>query len=190
MKTVLPPGSLTVARGYLLDNGGDQGLVHHVVHDGSRRVVGSGLLAGALLGLRVVGGQQVLEDLTQQLRVQGHFHLYRGVLLDGELVVVEQINEAVRPKEEAVRNGEQPLVHVGEAVDAVAALTFGLLAVEAVEKSAIDEGGLREVGAQCVGVRHLVTEAVAGEVPVGRVGLAAELPSANFRVQGGEEEVL
>ena len=73
---------------------GDEGFVHHVVDDFARGVEGAGLLAGGGAGLRVVGGEEVLEDLAEQFGVEGDFFFEGGVLFDGEFVAVEDVNQA------------------------------------------------------------------------------------------------
>ena len=96
-------------RGCLLRERGHQRLVHHVVHHLARRVVRSGLLARGIPRLRVVGRQQVLKHLPQQLRVQRHFLFCRRVLLHRELVALEQPDQArlflAFVKEERVGDG-------------------------------------------------------------------------------------
>ena len=88
---------------------GGQGFVYHVVYDGAGGVVGAGLLAGGVAGFRVVGGQQVFKDFAQEFRVQGDFLFRRGVFFYGELVFVEQGDQArvvlILAEEQAVGNG-------------------------------------------------------------------------------------
>ena len=73
---------------------GFEGLVHHVVDDGARGVEGAGLLAGGGLGFLVVGSEEVLENFAEELGVEGDFLVDGGVLDDGELVAVEDVDEA------------------------------------------------------------------------------------------------
>ena len=59
-----------------------EAVVHHVVDDLARGVERAGLLAGGGAGFRVVGGEQVLEHLAGQLRVERDFLLDGRVFLD------------------------------------------------------------------------------------------------------------
>ena len=187
-----PELAVAVAGGGFLRERFRQRLVDHIVHDLAGRVVGAGLLAGVLAGFGVVGGEEVLEDLAEQFRVERDVLLDGRVLLDGELVAVEEPDEAAVAEEEAVGNGVAVALGgvVGEAVDAVAAGAVRLLAVEAVEEAAVDDGRLLEEVEERVGVGHFVAVAVAREVAVRPVGLGAEAALGDFRVEGCEEEVL
>ena len=83
--------------GLFHEGAGEVGLerfVHHVVHDGARGVERAGLLAGGGLGFLVVGGEEVLEDLAEEFGVEGDFLIDGGVLDDGELVAVQDADEA------------------------------------------------------------------------------------------------
>ena len=73
---------------------GFEGFVHHVVHDGARGVEGAGLLAGGGLGFLVVGGEEVFEDFAEEFGVEGDFLINGGVLDNGELVAVQDVDEA------------------------------------------------------------------------------------------------
>ena len=177
-----------------MGQGADEGFVDHIVDHGAGGVVAAGFLAGGEAGFGVDGGQQVFEDFAQEFRVQGHFLLGGGVFLDGEFVAVEKIDEAgvggVGAEKEAVGVAELAVVGVGEAVDAVAAGVGGLLAVEAIEQAAVDEGGLRQELQQPWPVGDLVGVAVAGKDAVGRRALGAEAPFRHGGVEGGEKQVL
>ena len=69
-------------------------LVHHVVHDGARGVEGAGLFAGGGFGFLVVGGEEVFEDFAEQLGIEGDFLIDGRVFDDGELVAVQDGDEA------------------------------------------------------------------------------------------------
>ena len=68
--------------------------VHHVFNDGAWGIEGACLLAGCGLGFLVVTGQQVLEHLAQQFRVKRDFLIDRRVFDDGELVGVQDVQQA------------------------------------------------------------------------------------------------
>ncbi|MBT9141270.1 MAG: hypothetical protein DDT30_01859 [Dehalococcoidia bacterium] len=73
---------------------GNEGFIHHVVDDLSGGVIRAGLLAGSRFGFGIVVCQQVLEYLAEQLRVESDLFLNGGVLINGELVAVEDIDQA------------------------------------------------------------------------------------------------
>ena len=72
---------------------GDERLVHHVVDDFARGVERAGLLARGGAGLRVVGGEQIFENLAEQLWIKRDFFLDGGVFGNGELVAVENMDK-------------------------------------------------------------------------------------------------
>ena len=169
-----------------------QRLVHHVIHHRARRVVRAGHLARRVPRFGRVGGEQVLERLAEQLRVERHFRLGRRVFLHRELVALEQRDKPVFIKEQAVGDAQFALMGemVGEAVHAVAAASLPVEAVEAVEQPAVDERRPREHLGERVGVVHLVAVSALGEVAVRGVGFGAEPALGYLRVQRGEEQVL
>ena len=73
---------------------GEERLSHHVADDFAWGVERASLFACGGTGLRVVGGEQVLEDLAEQFGVERDFLLDGGVFSDGELVAVEGVDEA------------------------------------------------------------------------------------------------
>ena len=147
-------------------------------------------VASVFAGLRVEGGQKVLEHLAQQFGVQRDLPLDGRVLLHCELVSVEQGYQAIVAEEEAIGDRVVPAVVriVGEAVYAVAAVACCLFAVQAVEQAAIDEWGLPEQFKQGIGVGHFGAITVSGEVAVGGVVHIAETAPVYFGVQRGEEQ--
>ncbi len=81
-------------RGHLRGEVGAQGFIHHVADDLARRVEGAEGLAGGGAGVFVVGGEEVFEDLAEQLGIEGDFLFQRSVFLDGEFVAGEDFDEA------------------------------------------------------------------------------------------------
>ena len=79
------------------------------------------------------------------------------------------------------------IVDVREAVDAVAAASGGIEAVQAIEQPAVDERSLGKQVQQCLLISNLITEAISGEVTVCGVGFAAEPAPIDLGVQRGEE---
>jgi hypothetical protein len=73
---------------------GDERLIHHVVDDFARRVKRAGLFAGGRAGFRVVGREQIFKHLAGQFGVERDFFLDGRVFRDGELVVVQRVDEA------------------------------------------------------------------------------------------------
>ena len=132
-----------VRRRGALGQRGRQRLVHHVVHDVARRVVGAGQLARSVARFRVVGGQQIFKYPAQQLRVERHVLIERRVLLHRELVAAEQREQPVLGVEEQRRRHVQIAALrgdvVGKGVDAAAAGAARLVVVQAVEQAAVDE---------------------------------------------------
>lgn len=51
-------------------------------------------MRAVVLGIRVVAGEQVFEHLAEEFRVERDFFFYRGVFLDGELVTLEDFQQA------------------------------------------------------------------------------------------------
>ena len=167
-----------------------QRLVHHVIHHRARRVVRAGHLARRVPRFGRVGGEQVLERLAEQLRVERHFRLRRRVFLHRELVALEQRDKPVFVEEKAVGDGRLLIVDVREAVHAVAAASLPVETVEAVEQPAVDERRPREHLGERVRVGHLVAVSALGEVAVRGVGFGAEAALGYLGVQRGEEQVL
>jgi hypothetical protein len=100
-------------------------LVDHVLHNLARGIERAALLACRLLRLGIVVAQEVLEDLAQELRVEGHLHVLRRVLLDGEHIAVED-------REQTALGIEEEVVRDEGTVDIVAVLVLGVVAREAV----------------------------------------------------------
>ena len=73
---------------------GLEGLVHHVFDDGTWGVEGTSLLAGSSLGFFITGGEEVFEDLAEKFEVEGDFLIDGGVLDYGELVAVQDGDNA------------------------------------------------------------------------------------------------
>ena len=71
-----------------------KGCIYHVVNDFARRIERAGLLARGCPRFGVIGGEQVLKDAAEQLGVEGDFLLNRCVLGDGELIAVEDVDDA------------------------------------------------------------------------------------------------
>ena len=190
---LLEPCLVAVVRRRVPQEAGDERFIDHVIDDAPRGVVGAGGLARRLLRLRVVGGQQVLEDAPQQLGVESDFEVERRILLHGELVAAEQGEQAVFGSEEqACRNIQFPVVSrvVGEGVDAPPAGPFPLEIVEALEQAAVDEGHGAQLVEKTVGVGQQGAAAVEGKVAV-VVGVdLAEAALVDRGVQRGEEQVL
>ena len=92
VQPLLPEFRIAIRWAHLSRQRRYQCLLHHIVHDGARRVVGAGLFAGRLAGFRVVCRQQVLKHLAQQFGIQRDLRLYRCVFLNRELVVFQQGN--------------------------------------------------------------------------------------------------
>lgn len=69
-------------------------LVDHVVDDFPGRVERAGLLAGRGAGFGVIGGQEVLEHAPEQLGIERDFLLDQRVLGNGELVGLEDVEQA------------------------------------------------------------------------------------------------
>jgi hypothetical protein len=50
-------------------------------------------LRAVLARIGVIAGEQVFEDLAEQFGIKRYFFVQRGVLVDGEFVAVEQIDQ-------------------------------------------------------------------------------------------------
>ena len=122
--------------------GGAEGLVDHVVDDLARGVEGAGGLTGGDAGLGVVRGEEVLEDLTEELGVEGDVGVGGVVLVDGEVVTLQQGEQsALRIEEEAVGEEGAPVGAAGEAVAVDLAVAVGLVfPVQALEEAAVEIG--------------------------------------------------
>ena len=212
--------------GLFHEDAGEVGLerfVHHVVHDGARGVERAGLLAGGGPGFLVVGGEEVLEDFAEQFGVKRDFLIDGGVLDDGELVTVQDADQAgdlflfalgvaigrgevgflFAAEEEAVGNGGALFGIAGESVEVALLAGVVLGAVEALEKAAVEERDVGEVGEG--GVRRCAEEGFVAVEVVDIVGGAVFLEAfvlgeaavglafgvlAHALIQRGEEEVL
>ena len=120
--------------------GGAEGLVDHVVDDLARGVEGAGGLAGGDAGLGVVRGEEVLEDLAEELGVEGDVGVGGVVLVDGEVVALQQREKTALGIEEKKVRKEGALVGAaGEAVT-VNLVVVLVLAVEALEEPAVEIG--------------------------------------------------
>ena len=106
---VAPEGVVAVRGPGLPGQRGRQRLAHHVIHDMARRVVGAGGLARGRAGLRIVGGEQVLEGAAEQFRIERHLAVERRVLLHREFVAAEEREEAVLGVEEQAGRHVQAL---------------------------------------------------------------------------------
>ncbi len=162
-------------------------------------------------GLGVVGGQQVLEDLAEQLGVERHFLFDRRILRNGELVAVQDVNQpadlglavaglavgraeidlALFAEEKLVGDVRGAVVAVGKSVDAdVDGLLLAALdLIQALEQAAVHEGDGGEEPEGFVGVRQqaaVAIEVVGHEV----LAVAAELALAHLLIERGEEEIL
>lgn len=126
--------------------GGAEGLVDHVVDDLARGVEGAGGLAGGFPGLGVVGGKEIFEGLAEELRVKGDVGVGGVVFVDGEVVALEEGEEAAGlVEEEGVGEEGAPVRPAGEAVAIDLAVGVGaILRVEALEESAVEIGDGRE----------------------------------------------
>ncbi len=82
------------------------------------------------------------------------------------------------------------IVDIREAIDAVAAASGGIEAVQAIEQPAVDERSLGKQVQQCLLISNLITEAISGEITVCGVGFAAEPAPVDLGVQRGEEQIL
>ena len=191
-----PPPPLVLVRRGLPGEGLRQGLLHHVIHHDPGRVVTAGLFPGGGAALRVVGGEQVLEDLAEQFGIQGDF-LFRGrAFLDGEAVAVEHAEQPgggrVPGEEEPVGYGVGAAVVgiVGETVHAAPASGAAGEVVEAVEQSPVHERRPVEESQQAVRIGDLFAISVHGEVAVIPLSPSAEPALGDLGVQGGEEQVL
>lgn len=134
--------------------------------DGARGVVTAGVVAGGFAARAAVLQlqDQGLEDFAEHLRVNGHVHVQRRVLADGEVVGFEQVVEDVL--EGVVADGEFVVT-----ADVVVAL-FGAVFVG--EEAAVEE---RQVVAGQVGLRAFgaeLDEERAEEVI--QIGAAARVP--------------
>ncbi len=195
-----------------------QSLVHHVVHDRTRGVVGAGSFAGGGGGFGVVGGQQILEHFAREFGVECDFLIQRRRFGDGEVVAVEdvdqaahsgalvfgfavgrrKINRALLAEEEEVRDGKRVFRVVGEAVNAdVGPVFFGAIdLVEALEQVAVEERNALDQPQEGLGLGEQVFVAVeigyaaVRVAPVGVFVAFAELALANLLVERGEEQVL
>ena len=121
---------------------GAEGLVDHVVDDLARGVEGAGGLAGGIPGLGVVGGKEVFEDLAEELGIEGDVGVGGVVLVDGEVVALQQGEEAALwGEEESVGEAGALVGTAGEAVAVNLAVAVVLvLAVEALEEPAVEIG--------------------------------------------------
>jgi hypothetical protein len=171
---------------------GDQRLVHHVVHDGARSVVGAGGFAGGGGGFGVAGGQEVFEDLAGQFGVEGDLLVQRGVFGDGEVVAVEDVDEATDfgaavvgfaigsgkvhhtflAKEEEVGDVERVFRVIGEVLNALVGSVFpgAIDLVEVLEQTTVEEGNSAhqlKKGARVGEVILVSVEAVVGAQPLG-----------------------
>ena len=164
----------------------------------ARRVIGAGRLACGLARLRVVGGQEILEDEAEQLGVEGDLAVERRIFFDRELVAAAQGKEAVRVEEQAGRHVQVAALGgvVGERVDAPPAGLRHFEVVQTVEQAAVHERNRPQRRSEAVGVGQQGAVAVFAEIPV--VGIVAapgsrrfsECAFADFRVQRGEEQIL
>ena len=72
---------------------GDKSLIHHVVDDLAGGIKRASLLAGCCAGFGVVGSKEILKYLARQFRIERDFFFNRRIFGDGELVMVERMNE-------------------------------------------------------------------------------------------------
>ncbi|MBT9162986.1 MAG: hypothetical protein DDT27_01554 [Dehalococcoidia bacterium] len=140
----------------------NEGFIHHVVDDLAGGVIRAGLLAGSRFGFRIVVCQQVLEYLAEQLRVESDLFLDGGVLIDGEFIAIEDIDQAahfvapvccaiglieINPllfaEKQKIRHAYFVASTVGEAIDAKNLRGVVLIGfVQALKESAIEERDL------------------------------------------------
>ena len=73
-----------------------QRLAYHVINDVTGGVERARFLARGGAGFLVVAGQQILEHLAEQFRIERHFLFGGGVFLNREDVIVEQCEQATR----------------------------------------------------------------------------------------------
>ena len=133
--------------------------VHHILHNLTRCVERTGLFAGGGLSLWVIRSQKIFKHFSEELGVKRHFLLQRGVLLNGKIVMTQDVNNAlctdlfllgipiplgkvdVTPhifsKEQVIRHDEltRNAFAVGERINVYAVV----LVIQAVEKSSIQE---------------------------------------------------
>ena len=122
--------------------GGAEGLVNHVVDNFTRRVERTGGLTGGDTGLRVVGGEEVFEDLTEELGVEGNVSIGGVVFVDGEVVTLQQREKtALSIEEKNVRKEGTLIGAAGEAVTVDLAVAVVLvLPIQALEETAVKIG--------------------------------------------------
>ena len=89
---------------------GAEGLVDHVVDDFAWSVEGTGGLARRLPCLGVIGGEEVFEDLAEELGVEGDIGIGGMVLVDGEVVALQQREKTALGIEEKKVRKEGALV--------------------------------------------------------------------------------
>ena len=122
--------------------GGAEGLVNHVVDNFARGVEGARGLARRLPCLGVIRSEEVFEDLTEELGVEGDVGVGGVVFVDGEVVALQQGEEAALRIEE--KNIREKGALVGTAREAVAVnlavAVVLVLAVEALEEAAVEIG--------------------------------------------------
>ncbi|OPY71913.1 MAG: hypothetical protein A4E63_01400 [Syntrophorhabdus sp. PtaU1.Bin050] len=143
-----------------------EGFIHHVVHDFPRRVVGTGLFAGRRLCFRVVAGKEILKDLAEQLRIKGDLLFDGRILMDGEFVAIEnvdnapdlilfalcavgliQVNVVEIGKKQVIGDPEHVVLAVGKAVDPydIPFSVGGDFLVEALEQAAVQKGDIVKI---------------------------------------------
>ena len=147
---------VAIGRGHSFRQGGHQRLVHHVVHDAARRVVGAGCFPHGLARFGVVSRQQVLEYAPEQLRIQRDLLIERRVLFHGEFEAAEEAEQAVfGVQQDAGGYLQRPaLMRVAsESVDASAIPLHSLEIVQAVEQAAIDERHSLQLFQEAVWIR-------------------------------------
>ena len=117
---------------------GFKALVHHVVDDLARGVEGAALFAGRLPRLRIVGAEQVLEDLAEQFGIERHIGIVGRVLVHREVVAGKEGDESLVVEEEVVGDVSHALFVAAESVLVVLAF------VQALEQPAVEEGDRAE----------------------------------------------
>ena len=67
----------------------NKGFIHHPIHCHARGIKRAGGFAGDCLRFRIVGAEQVLENMAEQFRVERDFFLDGGVFSEGEFEAPE-----------------------------------------------------------------------------------------------------
>ena len=72
-----------------------QALVHHILHNLTRSIERTRLLTSRSLCLRIISSQQILECLSQQLRIETHLLVVRRILLYRKAIMAQDVDDAL-----------------------------------------------------------------------------------------------